>query len=170
MRASSCASTTTRRARSVNRSNISSAPAYRDHLDAIRAARTPLTPSGDRYLIGTLRGARMVLVATLVRWNAGPPTPVPGPEPGRLMFAVSGRTGVTPSVGARPGWGRAVGAGRGARSGRRALATHLVDVLHRLPQLGEPAVGLLADEPDAPRQGLGARPGDTGLDKGVEHL
>ena len=45
-----------------------------------------------------------------------------------------------------------------------------LDLGHRVAQLAEPLVGVLADQADRPGERVGARPGDPGVDEGVEHL
>ena len=59
---------------------------------------------------------------------------------------------------------------RRPRLSRWPLVTNRLNVLHRRAQLAEPLVGVLADEPHAPLQRVGARPRDPGIDQGVEHL
>ena len=52
----------------------------------------------------------------------------------------------------------------------RALGAQVVDLGHRVAQLCQPLLGVLADEFDRPRQRIRAGPGHTGVDQGVEHL
>ena len=58
--------------------------------------------------------------------------------------------------------------GAGARR-RRALGPQVVHLGHRLPQLGQPLVGVLADEPDRPGQRVRSGAGHAGVDQRVEH-
>src|SRR4051794_17377598 len=46
---------------------------------------------------------------------------------------------------------------------------HLLHRRHGLPQLAQPLLGVLADQPDRPGQGLGAGAGDPGVDERVEN-
>src|SRR6185437_10517929 len=52
----------------------------------------------------------------------------------------------------------------------RALRPQPVDRAHRLAQLGQPGVGVLADQPHAPGQRLRPGPGNARVDERVEHL
>ena len=71
----------------------------------------------------------------------------------------------TPQTHAARGYPRPPGS-----AGTRTRGAHLLDVLHRRAQVGEPRVGVLADELHAPGEGVGARPRDAGVDEGVEDL
>ena len=51
-----------------------------------------------------------------------------------------------------------------------AFGAHVVDRGHRVPQLGQPLVGVLADQLDRPGQRVGTRPRHPRVDQGVEHL
>ena len=53
--------------------------------------------------------------------------------------------------------------------GGRTLVAQLLHAGHRLAQLLQPVLGVLADQAHAPRQGVGAAAGHAGLDEGVEH-
>src|SRR4051794_28953724 len=62
----------------------------------------------------------------------------------------------------------------GGRAGRRSAhlrpaGAHLLHRRHGLPQLAQPLLGVLADQPDRPGQGLGAGAGDPGVDERVEN-
>ena len=65
--------------------------------------------------------------------------------------------------------GRVDGTRRGSvRSEIGTLRAELVDLAHGLAELAEPLVGVLADEPDRPGEGVAAGAGDAGVDEGVE--
>ena len=53
----------------------------------------------------------------------------------------------------------------GKMPSRRSLLTDGLDVFHRRTQVCQPVIGVLADEPDAPLQGIGSRTGHSGLDQ-----
>ena len=56
-----------------------------------------------------------------------------------------------------------------AQASVRAVRAHLLDLRHRVAQLGDPVALVPAHEADAPRQRLAAAPGHPGVDEGVEH-
>src|SRR5690606_12152719 len=77
------------------------------------------------------------------------------------------RTAITPAIGAVPS---ADGSRRGWQLALRAARAEVVDRLHRLAKLGQPLLGMLADQPYAPRQRFGPRAGNARVDQRVEHL
>ena len=52
----------------------------------------------------------------------------------------------------------------------RALGAQLVDLGHLGAQVSQPGLDVLPHECDRPGERLGSRPGDPGVDEGVEHL
>src|SRR5262249_54092220 len=55
-------------------------------------------------------------------------------------------------------------------SGRpRPFATHLLDVLQRGPEVGQPGVFVLTDKPDAPGERVAATARHASVDQSVEH-
>ena len=77
------------------------------------------------------------------------------------------RSDQPPSARGRPAWPRPDGLTAPLQA--RAFAPDLLDLEECSPQVGEPAVLMLADQPDAPGERIAAAPGDAGVHQGVEY-